>query len=324
MGASSKHPGGTTLSASQAQAEVIAATPIACQEINKFSEKVLKTRGGRMGSGMGVLLEALWAYYVDQGRPAREVGNEGWEVGWLPDHEYNDFACVQCDMPWEPGSRTGEFFRIEAKSMNKDADESKGHFDELQKTLADLDLLLVLIWSWKPIDRGRVSPIIVDQYIGAARPIAVLRDKLHIARGGTFVDKNKCPDGCPPDKCTHDGEPLNASGNRERSSGPNNSKPKGSSFGANFGGLMRMLKTSSADARKVFIEARATDDAAHAFISFMHRNFPAEEENSYTVQSWKTVAAKLGIDVKNLSREDIIKKVREFSGYMETLRTLEE
>lgn len=76
------HPGGTTLSAEQAVAEVIAATPVACKEINKFAEKVFKTRGGRMGSGMGVLLEALWAYYVDHRRPARVVANEaGRSVG---------------------------------------------------------------------------------------------------------------------------------------------------------------------------------------------------------------------------------------------------
>ena len=169
-----------------------------------------------------------------------------------------------------------------------------------------------------------MSPIIIDQYIGAAKPIAVLRDKLHIARGGTFVNKNNCPDGCPPDQCSHDGEPLNASANRERSSGPENSKPKGSSFGANFGGLMRMLKTSSPAARNVFKHARATDDASHEFISFMHRNFPVEEENSYTIQSWKAVAMKLGINSKKSSREEIIANVRKSSGYMEIFRTLEE
>ena len=322
--ANSAKPSGVTLSPVQARAEVIAATPIACQEINKFSEKVFKTRGGRMGSGMGVLLEALWAYYVDQGRPARVAGNEGWEVGWLPDNEYNDFACVQCDKPWEPATKKGEFFRIEAKSMNKDADESKGHFDELQQNLAELDLLLVLIWAWKPIDRGRVSPIILDQFIGSTRSIAILRDKLHIARGGSFVDKKHCPDGCKPRACTHHGEPLNSAGNRERLSGPVSRKPKGSSIGANFGGLMRMLKTSSAEARKVFREARAADEPVHSFISFIHRNFPSEEENCYLAKDWKEAAASLGIDVEKLSRETIIKKVREFSEYMEVLRKLKE
>ena len=46
-------PRGVTLSPQQAQTEVIAATPVAFEEINRFSAKVFKTRGGRMGSGMG-------------------------------------------------------------------------------------------------------------------------------------------------------------------------------------------------------------------------------------------------------------------------------
>ena len=317
-------PSGITLSAEQTRDEVIAATPVACEEINKFSEKVFKTRGGRMGSGMGVLLEALWAYYVDQGRPARIAGNEGWEIGWLPDHEYNDFACVQCDMPWEPATKKGEFFRIEAKSMNKDADESKGHFDELQHVLGELDLLLILIWAWQPIERGRVSPIIVDHYIGSAKSIAVLRDKLHIARGGSFVDRKHCPEKCNPSACTHHGEPLNSAGSRERSSGPLSRKPKGkSSIGANFGGLMRMLKTSSIEACKIFKKARMSDEEAHAFISFMHINFPSEEQNCYSRKDWEGVAVKLGIDMQKLAKDDLIAKVREFSEYMEVLRKLE-
>src|SRR5438105_5775950 len=106
MARSSAKANGTTLSPLEVQAEVIAATPIACEEINRFSAKVFKTRGGRMGAGMGVLLEAPWAYYVDQGRPARAVGNEGWEIGWLPDNEYNDFACIQCELPWDPETQT--------------------------------------------------------------------------------------------------------------------------------------------------------------------------------------------------------------------------
>ena len=167
------------ISAQQALDEVIAATPIACEEINRFAAKVFLTRGGRMGSGMGVLLQPLWAYHVDQGRPAREVGNEGWEVGWLPDNEYNDFACIECEAPWEPATKTGELFRIEAKSMNVEAEESKAHFDVLLHQLGPLDLLLVLVWIWEPADRGRVYPHIRDYFIASARPVAELRDGLH-------------------------------------------------------------------------------------------------------------------------------------------------
>lgn len=83
-----------------------------------------------------------------------------------------------------------------------------------------------------------------------------------------------------------------------------------------------MLKTSSPEARKVFRQLRASSEEAHAFISFMHRNFPAEEENCYLLNDWKSVAAALGIDVKGLSRDKLITKVRGFSDYMEVLRRL--
>ena len=38
----------------------------ACMKMNEFSSNVLKTRGGRIGSGMGALLEALWGYMMNQ------------------------------------------------------------------------------------------------------------------------------------------------------------------------------------------------------------------------------------------------------------------
>lgn len=317
------HPGGTTLSADQAVREVVAATPIACQEINKFSTKVFKTRGGRMGSGMGVLLEALWAYYVDQGRPARVAGNEGWEIGWLPDNQYNDFACIQCDLPWDPLTKEGEFFRIEAKSMNSAAEESKGHFDQLHDNIGDRDLLLVLIWSWRPIDRGRVSPIITDHFIGPARSIAYFRDKLHLARGGSFVDRRKCADGCTPSKCLHHGEPLNASGKRERLSGPSKLRPSAKvSFAANFGGLIRMLKTSSPKARTVFQRLRATDDVVHDFVTFVHRNYPREEENTYRLLEWQKVAELLGLDTNGPTHE-LLARVRQQPNYADLLRKVD-
>jgi hypothetical protein len=276
-----------------------------------------------MGSGMGVLLEALWAYYVDQGRPAREVGNEGWEVGWLPDNEYNDFACIECRMPWDPKIKLGELFRIEAKSMNCEADESKGHFDQLVENLGPLDLLLVLVWAWEPADRGRVYPHIRDFFISLARPIAELRDKLHLARGGSFVDRKGCADSCDANTCPHHGEPLNASGKRERISGPRSLRPSAKvSFAANFGGLLRMLKTASPEARDAFKKARADSDIAHQYISFIHRNFPKEEENQYIISNWKAVAKEYQLNTRGLSRETIIVMVRQQPDYMKKLRQL--
>jgi hypothetical protein len=313
----------SVISREEAMKEVIEATPIACEEINHFSQKVFLTRGGRMGSGMGVLLEALWAYYVIQGRPTREIGNEKWEIGWLPDNEYNDFACLRCNTTWNPDTKHGELFRIEAKSMNCDADESKGHFDELVDNLGRFDLLLVLVWAWEPSDRERVFPRIRDHFICPARPIAMLRDQLHLARGGSFVDRATCSDGCNPAACPHHGEPLNANGKRERLSGPVSLRPSAKvSFAANFGGLLRMLKTASPEARDVFQKARADSETAHRYISFIHRNFPKEEENQYLTADWKAVAGESQISTNGLSRQEIIAIVRQQPDYMEMLRQL--
>ncbi len=74
----------------------------------------------------------------------------------------------------------------------------------------------------------------------------------------------------------------------------------------------------------MFGKARASDDVAHAFISFMHRNFPSQEENRYTTQDWKDAAAVLGVHVDGLSKEKIVARVREFAGYMDVLRRLKE
>lgn len=304
-----------------AATEVIAASVVACQEINKFTEQVFKTRGGRMGSGMGVLLEALWAYYIDQGRAAGSVGNDWWEIGWLPDHEYNDFACIEFNQPWDHATRVGELFRIEAKSMNTDADESKGHFDQLADTLGPFDMLLVLIWSWQPADRGRVFPAITDHFIDSALPIAQLRDTLHVARGGTFVDRKKCPDGCRPKTCSHHGEPLNADGKRERASGPETCRSAKQPSAKNFGGLIRMLKSNSSTARTAFQDHRRNSDVVHKFVSFIHRNYPREEENAYRMDSWREAAKTLGLDTTG-DASTVIARVRSIVGYMDTLRSL--
>src|SRR5262249_41424490 len=146
------------------------------------------------------------------------------------------------------------------------------------RQLNPLDLLLVIVWAWEPLDGGRVSPFISDYFIGPALPIARLRDALHIARGGSFVDRATCADGCDKAACLHHGEPLNAAGKRERLSGPETLRPSAKvSFAANFGGLIRMLKTSSSEARKVFAQVRAVDEIAHQFISFVHKNYSSEE-----------------------------------------------
>jgi hypothetical protein len=170
--------------------------------------------------------------------------------------------------------------------MNMDADESKGHFDELVGNLGQWDLLLVLAWSWADADGIRVYPRISDHFIGSARSVAILRDKLHLARRGTFIDRASCPDHCSPTSCPHHGEPLNAARTRERLTGPISCKSKTVSYAANFGGLVRMLKTRTKEAREIFHQACAADETAKAYAAFVQKNFmqqavPAAERGEF-------------------------------------------
>jgi hypothetical protein len=259
----------------------------------------------------------------------RELINEAkdlrFDLAWYPDHAYNDFVCIETGADWDPVSRAGEILRIEAKSMYLGADESKGHFDVLQHELGEHDLLLVLIWAWQPLDPGnprtRVAPLVVDSFIDVAIPIARLRDQLHIARGGSFVSPEACPNHCVV-KCVHVGEPLNADGKRERRSGPDSCKPANTSYAANFGGLVRMLKTSSTDARNKFREIRKECETSHKYISFIHKNFPQEENNQYLAADWRKAALSIGLPIRGQSIDSVRKAVREKDNYLDILRAL--
>ncbi|MGF2014321.1 MAG: hypothetical protein RMX25_022885 [Nostoc sp. DedVER01b] len=305
---------------------IINATPIACKRINKMSRVLLKTRGGRRGSGMGSLLEALWGFYTNQVLLKVDPESYAYELGWFSDHGYNDFACVLKDTEWNSDTRFGELLRIEAKSMNVLADESKGHFDELIDRLGNEDLLLILIWTWETVNTAisqQVYPHILDYFIGKAQSVAFLRDALHLARGGSFVDRNSCPDGCAPVICKHHGEPLNANGTRERLSGPNSCRAANVSYAANFGGLVRMIKTDSDSARQEFRRIRASDDAVHNYISFIHRNYPDEEVNQYLAKDWKILAHNLGIQTVGLPKKEIINLIKKrSSNYRDQLRLI--
>ncbi len=296
--------------------------PFIIQQINVFSEEFLITRGGRIGSGMGSLLEALWGYHANKRLSSIEDAHP-YEIAWMVDHDYNDFACVHRDRPWNPETKEGEVLRIEVKSMNTGAEEAKAHFDELKENLRAEDLLLVLVWGWERKDKLRFYPKVNDFFIGPAVNIARLRDALHIARGGSFVLNTACPDGCDTATCKHGGEPLNAKASRERVSGPSASKPPNSSFAANFGGLVRMIKTDSARAAGVFRDSRQTDEISHEYISFIHRNFPKEEKNRYSAKEWREIADSLELETKKLTTDQIIAAIRSKDpGYRDLLRGL--
>lgn len=257
----------------EAFAKIISATPAAVKAVNSFTNKVFHTRGGRIGSGMGGVIEALWGFHLNMILEGEKTN--AFELGWIYGHEYNDFACILRDMDWDPATGTGEMFRIEVKSMVASADESKAHFDRLQHQFAEDEMLAVFLWDWKavPSRPNNVYPKILDYFVGAAKPIAELRDTLHVVRGGSFVAADRCPDGCESEACLHNGEPLNANGIRERRSGPSAARGDNVSYAANFGGLLRMLGSRGAPGKAVLRDQYLSNTTKAGFIDFMARNF---------------------------------------------------
>lgn len=310
-----------TISPAEAAQIVQADTALVVQEINDFTSQTFRTRGGRLGSGMGSLLEALWVYYMN-----RYLANEGGEaknceLAWLEDHQPADFACLIRSADWKPEARDGELFRIEAKSMNVGVDEAKGHFTNLAQETSEFDQLLVIIWSWTDTDSHYLWPRIHDYFIGPMMPIIRLRDELHLARGGSFVDRSACPDGCAPPDCTHHGEPLNASGKRERRTGPKSTRPANVEYAANFGGLLRMIKTNNPAARQAFRKWRREDATAHSYISFIHSHYPQEELNQYSRDEWRHLANLAGVPTAGKPIAAVVDELRnEQPDYQSLLR----
>src|SRR5687768_9670698 len=94
------------LTPEEASRLIVQHTAAASAELNKFTAEVLQTRGGRIGSGMGGIIEALWGFYLN--RTLRTAGVDEIEIAWIYGHEYNDFACVFRDMEWIPETKDGE------------------------------------------------------------------------------------------------------------------------------------------------------------------------------------------------------------------------
>ena len=301
--------------------EIVKATSDqACEKMNDFSKNILRTRGGRIGSGMGALLEALWGYMMNQLLESKGIDCE---IAWFPDNQYNDFSCIKRNVKWDETTREGEYFRIEVKSMNTGADESKAHFSALKRELEENDVLLILIWEWKQVDPFHYSPIVVDSFFDRALGVAALRDALHIARGGTFVNASSCPDKCNPSECPHDGEPLNESGKRERLSGPVSTRVSDRvSYAANYGGLVRMLKTNNPTARSVFRKIRKENPIADHYISFIHRNYPSEEKNQYTKEEMYRIAKAQGHTSIPSGKDSLYNLISSTQNYQELLRDL--
>lgn len=260
--------------ARSASDKIIASTHVTVDLVNAFTEQVFHTRGGRIGSGMGNVVEALWGFHLNS--ILKKEKNIPYELGWIYGHEYNDFACILREEDWNPETKEGELFRVEVKSMVASADESKAHFDRLQHEFADNELLAVFLWDWTLVTNQtkNVYPAILDYFVGYALPIAQLRDVLHLERGGRFIQEGHCPDSCKVQPCSHVDEPLNASGVRERRSGPEASKGAGVSYAANFGGMLRMLGSRGNSGKELLKKEYDSDPTKARFIDFMARNFP--------------------------------------------------
>ncbi|NAW99672.1 hypothetical protein [Vibrio sp. V23_P3S9T160] len=263
---------------------------------NQYLQNVMQTRGGRIGSGMGSVLETLWGYNMNA--TLRERGNTDIEVAWFPDHQYNDFAVVGKNNHWNPTTLEGEYFRLEAKSMQvgENVDEPKAHFNVLRHEIGQHDAILLLVWKWTRLDQYRVYPEIVGTYLNRAQSLAYLRDELHKLRGGRFINSGECPD-CGYENCQHVGEPLNAAGRRERISGPPSLRVSlSTSHAANFGGMLRMLKASSMPQKIATREIIRQDQEFIDYLDFIHTHFPNEEKNFYSINEWRQVLINLGID----------------------------
>lgn len=248
---------------------------------------------------MGSLLESLWGYQINLA--VRNLGVSDFEIAWFPEHQYHDFAVVSSVQNWNPLTKFGEHFRIEAKSMQvgEGVDEPKAHFNVLQRELDQNDAILLIVWKWAAYDKYRVHPEITGVYFKEAHFIATLRDELHIIRGGSFVSPGACPDLCYPQTCSHIGEPLNASGKRERASGPTATRvSRQTSHAANFGGMLRMLKSSSKESSLRTRQIIRTNFEYCNYLDFIHTHFENEERVFYFPSEWKGVASALGIDPK--------------------------
>lgn len=235
-------------------------------QINLFTLQHFCMRGGRIGGGLGLVMESLWGFYASKHLRTMDVS-----LAWIPNHEFNDFACISDVNPWVPETKSGEVFRIEVKSMVINADESKAHFDSLISEIGEADLLVVITWGWAETDAIHVYPRIDEIGLFRSRSIARLRDLLHTERGGSFVDRFSCPDGCEPSRCAHHGEPVNASNVRERRSGPISLRGSNVSYAQNFGGLVRMVATRSLAAKEKRTKLASTDLEMKRYLEFVER-----------------------------------------------------
>ena len=168
----------------------------------------------------------------------------------------------------------------------------------------------MLLWRWQVVG-AHVQPVVKDYFLGPAREVCEVRDALHIARGGSFVDRAQCPDNCVPAQCRHHGEPLNASGKRERDTGPASCRvSQSTSYAANFGGMVRMLKADSKKARAELRRVCRSNSTSRGYVEFVWSHLPNEEANHFTAEEWRECAARHSVPTTGLGRDALVAAVR--------------
>ena len=85
-----------------------------------------------------------------------------------------------------------------------------------------------------------------------------------------------------------------------------------------------MLKTNGGAARSAFRKIRKESEAAHKFISFIHKNQPSEEINQYLKSEWVSLANLVGADISGITNTSDIRDAIESAcpDYRENLRNL--
>ncbi len=83
-----------------------------------------------------------------------------------------------------------------------------------------------------------------------------------------------------------------------------------------------MLKTDNENARNVLRNNRRQNPIADHYISFIHKNFPNEEKNQYTIDELRKVAIILGINSIGMSKETLYNAIRSIENYQSALKNI--
>ena len=82
-----------------------------------------------------------------------------------------------------------------------------------------------------------------------------------------------------------------------------------------------MLKTNNPESRTKFRNLRRSNQIIDEYISFIHRAYPNEEKNQFTLYELRSIAAEIGISGVS-EKEPLYHAIRSTNNYMNYLRKL--